>query len=564
MADWPSVNFDWLANLPTRIEEKSLSDLTKQSLASLRSNDAASLRKKGTELIALGNVPMGMQLYQAALAREQLAEKGADRAMWQKIYPQIQQGIMKGAPGTTVPGQPAIEPFGGGGPAPPSPQDLFNAPSGALPSAAPPRPQSAAPPPPGAPQTAQGPSEDIISAAQAGGPSPPPPSGPQLAGPPPSPDTAAPGLPAQLPPFMQGATAPAVGAGGAPPGIGAPGGPPPIGGTKPADSASLEEQARFYGSELVKAGAGGKYGAPAVAYNKARLNAVLDQMKLSREERAYHQFNIQAAEQGKPTLTHDEYQKQRENAPVVFKELVDATKPYAEDARSAATVRDSLSLMRSIASNPKFVSGTPASAAVQKFGALASGVRSSLIAMGVPEANLPTVDRFTGPAALLDVFNALSNQSVTATLHGLGNQVSNSDRDFIHAAFPSLALTKEGNQILIEVMDKLAERKQRLGNMAAAYREEHKTRGTGTASDMQMRIQKYVDENNLMAGPNGELTTLGKKIAALGGTPQAAPQAAPQPTQRGPQLIDSGTIIYKGNTPYRLTPQGPVPVEGGP
>jgi hypothetical protein len=328
------------------------------------------------------------------------------------------------------------------------------------------------------------------------------------------------------------------------------------GAMKPGDEASLEAQARFYGSELARAGATGKYGAPAVAYNKARLNQVLDQMKLSPEERAYHQFNIQNAEQGKPVLTRDEYKAHRENAPVIFKELVDATAPYAKEAKGATDVRTQLGLMRAITKNKNFISGEPGSSIVMRFATMASSLKSSLLAMGVPVENI-NIDRLTGPAALMESFNALSNSAVMASLGGsLGNQVSNSDRLFIESAFPNLRMTKEGNQLLIEMLDKLSERKIRLGNMAAAYREEHKTRGTGTASDMQTRIQKYIDTNHLLADESGKLTDLGQRINKLGGGESGPPPPAPQaaPTQRGPISGPDRTING---------PDGPVRVING-
>src|SRR5690606_10219569 len=72
--------------------------------------------------------------------------------------------------------------------------------------------------------------------------------------------------------------------------------------------------------------------------------------------------------------------------------------------------------------------------------------------------------------ASMDTFRAQANKVVLDAIGGsLGNQISNSDRDFIVGQAPNLSLSAEGNRRLLTIMERLARRNIEAANFLDSY-----------------------------------------------------------------------------------------------
>jgi hypothetical protein len=90
------------------------------------------------------------------------------------------------------------------------------------------------------------------------------------------------------------------------------------------------------------------------------------------------------------------------------------------------------------------------------------------------------------------------NTSIIADLGSLGPGVSNTDRDFAVGSGANMANTKEGNQAILEIKIKIAERKIEMAQLARAYMEERGLKQLDMG--FYAVADKYAKENPLFEG----------------------------------------------------------------
>ena len=141
----------------------------------------------------------------------------------------------------------------------------------------------------------------------------------------------------------------------------------------------------------------------------------------------------------------------------VAKKQAGTLETITSDALSAQSVRQNLSLMRDIISSPDFYSGFGAETLVQAqkmakiFGADASNVKNA------------------------EAFQKIAKDSALQAMGGsLGVGFSNADREFVEAMVPNISNTKEGNMVIIEMQDRLQQRKIKISELADQYAEQNK------------------------------------------------------------------------------------------
>jgi len=147
------------------------------------------------------------------------------------------------------------------------------------------------------------------------------------------------------------------------------------------------------------------------------------------------------------------------------------------DARAAGSGIATLDQMDKLMDTPGFRSGKGATFEL--------GVRQALAAVGGDQST---------PASM-EAFRALANKSVVDDLGGLGNQVSNTDRDFIAATAANLTNTPEGNKQIIDIKRKLLRRKQEMAQLAREYIANSPSKRLDSGFDDI--AQKYADEHPL-------------------------------------------------------------------
>ena len=564
-------SFDWLGQLVPGALERQRRDETRQSLSDLKSGDADSLIAAGTKLLPI-DPKQGLALIAEGRQRKAIDLRADELSAWRI-------GGSTGTPnaGTAAPssvpsgiafpkGVDPNTPYTPGAPppAPRGPDPFAAAPSGAgAGNVGVPGPQSSLPPLAGQAAAAiESPSNDIIAAAQ-GGTSPSPAFGPQLAGPlPPSTGGSAPLAP-QVPgaEMLQGAmarptvTQPPGGVPGpapAEPSSAAVGRIPPNADLEAERQRIMQEMARTHPKNV-----------GVMRALSAQLADVTNRGKLSKEEKAYTITQGERMAAGQPVQTWDEWNDRQKNTESIYKE----TAKRAEEVeglgiKSADTARK-LEVMSKIVSNPNFIAGTSGTW-LQKGSQLLSGIYDAAKAagwdpeqvFGIKKADIPGMSS----AQLTENFTALSNKLIFDTIGTLGNAISEGDRSFMERANPSMLATKEGTQILIEIMKKTAERAQAAGRVSQAYRTEK-----GASAEpwvLNKRLQDYGEQNSFFTNKDGSLNELGKRLQALEaptpvpGSPGA--EALKPPPPPAPTHVDPGTTVYKGGKPYRLNPDGSV------
>ena len=141
----------------------------------------------------------------------------------------------------------------------------------------------------------------------------------------------------------------------------------------------------------------------------------------------------------------------------VAKKQAGTLETITSDALSAQSVRQNLSLMQDIISNPDFYSGFGAETLVQAqkmakiFGADAGNVKNA------------------------EAFQKIAKDSALQAMGGsLGVGFSNADREFVEAMVPNISNTKEGNMVIIEMQDRLQQRKIKISELADQYAAQNK------------------------------------------------------------------------------------------
>jgi hypothetical protein len=171
---------------------------------------------------------------------------------------------------------------------------------------------------------------------------------------------------------------------------------------------------------------------------------------------------------------------------------------------NANKVLGTLDVMERASNDPNFYSGA-LSPAVTTYKRAASA-----IGYEAPDAAAPN-----------EVFGKMSNKLVTDVLTGdkggagLGQGISNADRDFIQGTVPNLQNTPAGNKALIDIQRKLANRDREIAMMTRDYAKTHK--GLIDYEFLQ-KVDDYQQAHPLFKDFNIDPTAL---KAASGGGPQA-------------------------------------------
>lgn len=568
-------SFDWLGQLVPGALARQQRDETRQTLSDLKSGDADSLIAAGTKLLPI-DPKQGLALIAEGRQRKAIDLRQDELSAWRiggtGVPPSGGTAAAGSSPsGISFPkgvGPNDPEPTAPAAPAGPSP---FNAPAAPLSSVI--GPQSSLPPLAGqaAAALAPSPTDQMIAAAQGGPPAPAP--GPQLAGPLP-PST---GGPAPLAPVVPGAEM-LQGAMAKPLVTQAPGGAvAPVAPQGPSSAevgrippnADLEVERDRLMREM--AATHPKNVGRMRALN-AQLADVTNRSKLSKEEKSYIVTQGERRVAGEPVQTWDEWTNEQKNAENIYKETAKTAEAVEGlGVKSAETARK-LDVMSKIVNNPNFVGGTSGTW-LQKGSQMLSGIYDAAKAagwdpeqvLGIKKSEIPGMNA----AQLTENFTALSNKLIFDTIGTLGNAISEGDRQFMERANPSMLATKEGTQILIEIMKKTAERAQAAGRISQAYRTE---RGASAKPwVLNQRLQDYGESNSFFTNKDGTPNELGKKLEALQnqtpvpGSPAAeARKAAPAPTA-APGRVPAGAIIYDSQgRAHTMGPDGkPVPVPAG-
>jgi hypothetical protein len=134
-----------------------------------------------------------------------------------------------------------------------------------------------------------------------------------------------------------------------------------------------------------------------------------------------------------------------------------------KDASGAQGTLNTVGVMRMLMADPNYYSG-PAATQIQ-----AAKQIGATLGLTVPDAASP-----------MEAFNALSNQLVIDAAGGsLGNQISNGDVKFLTGSKPNLDNTQAGNKLLLDITEKLAQRKQQVAQWAADYKAKNNGRLDG-------------------------------------------------------------------------------------
>jgi hypothetical protein len=127
-----------------------------------------------------------------------------------------------------------------------------------------------------------------------------------------------------------------------------------------------------------------------------------------------------------------------------------------DDASAARRTLTGLDVMEQAMRDPNFYSGTG-----EPF---VNGLKRIGASIGVNPDSVTSVE----------TFNAMSKQAALDSMGGsLGTGFSNADRQFVVDQVPSLANTPAGNQKLIGILRKIAQRKVQLAQLAQEYAADH-------------------------------------------------------------------------------------------
>jgi hypothetical protein len=113
--------------------------------------------------------------------------------------------------------------------------------------------------------------------------------------------------------------------------------------------------------------------------------------------------------------------------------------------------------MKGLANDPNFYSGAG--------GNLAKRFNQAMVAVGAKDP---------GATSAVEAFQAFANEVTLGKLGGkLGAGVSNTDVGFIQQIAPQLANTQAGNKLIIELTERIMDRKQEVAKLARQYAKEN-------------------------------------------------------------------------------------------
>jgi hypothetical protein len=134
-----------------------------------------------------------------------------------------------------------------------------------------------------------------------------------------------------------------------------------------------------------------------------------------------------------------------------------------QDATAAQGTLNTVAVMRDLMSRDNFYSG-PVADQIQAAKAIGASLGFTL-----PDAS-----------SSMEAFNALSNQLIIDAAGGsLGNQISNGDVKFLQGAKPNMGMTPAGNNLLLDITEKIARRKMEVAQWAEEYKATHEGRLDG-------------------------------------------------------------------------------------
>lgn len=463
-------------------------------------------------------------------------------------------------------------------PAPPPGPPMLPIPGGQTPPITGPQPNE---PYPGIPPGQSGqriggltPTNQVLAQAQQP-PTPPAPPPTQLAGPPPTPDTVpAPVAPqGAVPPWLQGAQ---MGAVPAQPQT-APAAAPPrevprtVPGLPPEVGAKLGDLANMAAS------LGPRASPTQRAFITQTYNNLLEQTKWSPEVKQWQSERMDRFTRGEPDISLADWKLFNSNSSQFISEGLETYKHHSQERDKSGQVRTDLDALSRIVKNPKFFSG-PGSEDYAYWANAATAARDAALSLGVPKGVIEGIseglglgkdlERITEPAKLQQVFTAISNQAIYSKLGSLGSNISNSDRTFVQAANPSLLMSKGANDVLIDMMSALAQRKVDIGDMLDKYREKAGVRVSGP--QINQLVKRYNDDHPLFTDSNNVPNALGKRIMDASAPPSIglpgqvvdfisnapgrvaaalAPSPAPEGAPTPPRVTPTGGF-FEANLPF--------------
>jgi hypothetical protein len=347
------------------------------------------------------------------------------------------------------------------------------------------------------------------------------------------------------------------------------------------------------GRPAVKGPTGMAGGMDAAASNRIRLlqSRMLDPYLDTNSKKAIELeiTNLQKAAEPTPSRKDfDAIQEERARRglpPISFEEHVKASRPdressiekeeakefvtgYGELAKAgkqATSTRNALNRLSSVANNPEFRSGVGADT-LRMAGSFALTLGQVAKDAGI---SIPGLDKIKNPVKLMEEFTSVSNKTVLDSLGGtLGTQISNTDREFVRQIFPNLGASVEGVKSMILVQDKLAERQEKIAELARTYREEKRRSGGRPVKDeLDSIIADFAEKNRLFTPEEEGIINAGAAPAqetgnsildtirgvGRGGGP--APQRASPGGNEGRSVIgpDGARYIFRGG---QLVPAG--------
>jgi hypothetical protein len=144
--------------------------------------------------------------------------------------------------------------------------------------------------------------------------------------------------------------------------------------------------------------------------------------------------------------------------------------------RNATPAIGTIRVMKRLIEDPNFYSGTG--------GQSATAIKKAMVALKVADAN---------SAAPNELFGKMSNQMVLDSAGGsLGTGFSNADRDFIVAKTANIGNTPEGNKSILDLAEKVEQRKIEVSKFTRAWAKEH---GGRLGPDFEDALQQWAEKN---------------------------------------------------------------------
>jgi len=292
----------------------------------------------------------------------------------------------------------------------------------------------------------------------------------------------------------------------------------------------------------------------------------LDELKPTPQERNWFNINADRATRGEAPVTYEQSlsitsgrETPEEGAEKQFlKGNVEAAqKEYgviADQGKASEKTLGTIRRMKQIVDTPDFYSGFGTPTAIK---ALQAG-GSVFKALGLDVK--PEFSRITDAEALISEFTALGKQMLlSATGGSLGNQISNTDRDFLEQAQAGVANSPKGNRALLLVAEQIHERQQELANVARDYMKSAGSKASRIGLDEA--LEKYKNEHPLFQDAAGKLTSNGKMVQGLMEAGGAGAQTPDRFSRRQILPEDEGrTVTGPGGKQYTIQNGVPVPV----